>query len=83
MRTTIPTKVKRFVKFVHSKSEKNYGSWIFLPMYQRREYKEFGLCPIRDYLYFRLAEKLQLVHMKYNESNCVLTLKGKKLLEGK
>jgi len=80
-RTILPTKIKRVLQFVKNKSDKNYGSWIYIPMYTADEYKVFRLCPIRDYLYFRIACKMGLIHMKYNESNAMLTLQGKKALE--
>lgn len=80
MRTTLPTKVKRVLKFVHDKSKKNHNSWMFIPMHTLSAFEEFGLHPIRDYLYFRAAEKMGLIHMKYNESNAKLTLQGKNVL---
>lgn len=83
MRTKLPGKIKNVLLFVYEKSEQNYGSWVFLPMYLSDDYAKYRLHPIRDFLHFRLAEKLGLLHMRYNESNAMLTLQGKKAIGAK
>jgi hypothetical protein len=81
-RTVLPTKIKRVLQFVHHHSYMFcFNSWIYLPTHLSSDFQKFKLCPIRDYMYFRLASKQGLIHLKYNESYAMLTLQGKKALE--
>jgi len=83
VRTVIPPKIKQVLRFVqHYSNTLFYGGWVYLPNFTAKQYGDFRLNIIRDYVYFRKAERLGLIRMQYNESGAVLTLQGKKVLEG-
>jgi hypothetical protein len=83
MRTNLPSSIKRIIQFVgHYSNRYCFGSWIYLPAHPKTHFQDFRLCPIRDYMNFRAAEKLGFIQMKYNESYAMLTLRGKRYLEG-